>query len=47
VASKDNNILQQILEKILFDMYDDLNTKTYLMEILTGIYSIDIIRALN
>jgi hypothetical protein len=36
VASKDNSILQQILEKILFEMYDDLNTKTYLTEILTG-----------
>ena len=36
VASKDQTIIQQILEKILFEMYDDLNTKNYLMEILTG-----------
>ncbi len=36
VASKDSNIIQEILKKILFEMYDDLNTKTYLMEILTG-----------
>jgi hypothetical protein len=36
IASKDTTIIQQILEKILFELYDDLNTKTYLMEILTG-----------
>ena len=36
VASKDNQMLGQILEKILFSMYDDLNTKAYLKEILTG-----------
>jgi hypothetical protein len=36
VALKDNNFLGQILEKILFHMYDDLNTKTHLKEILTG-----------
>jgi len=36
IAPKEMNILQQILEKILFEMYDDLNTKAYLMEILTG-----------
>jgi len=36
IASKETSILQQILEKILFEMYDDLNTKAYLMEILTG-----------
>lgn len=38
VASKDTNMLAQILEKILFQMYNDLNTKTYLKEILTGRY---------
>jgi len=36
VALKDNNFLGQILEKVLFHMYDDLNTKIYLKEILTG-----------
>jgi len=36
VALKDNNFLGQILEKVLFHMYDDLNTKMYLKEILTG-----------
>lgn len=36
VISKDNYIIQKILEKILFEMYDDLNTKNYLMEVLTG-----------
>jgi hypothetical protein len=42
IASKDSSIIQQILEKILFEMYDDLHTKTYLMEILTGKLSIGI-----
>jgi hypothetical protein len=37
IASKDSSIIQQILEKILFEMYDDLHTKTYLMEILTAL----------
>lgn len=33
---KDNFFLPKILEKILTEMADDLNTKTYLKEILTG-----------
>ncbi|UJR27570.1 hypothetical protein I4U23_008851 [Adineta vaga] len=37
VASKDNDMLAHILEKILFHMYNDLNTKAYLKEILTGL----------
>jgi hypothetical protein len=36
VASKDNNIFCKILEEILFQKYDDLNTKGYIKEILTG-----------
>jgi hypothetical protein len=36
VAIKDTLMLGQILEKILSEMKDDLNTKAYLKEILTG-----------
>jgi hypothetical protein len=41
VASKDNNILGQILEMILFQMYDELNAKGYIKEILTGKFLLD------
>lgn len=36
VGSKDNPILGRILEKILEEMKDELGTKAYLKEILTG-----------
>ena len=36
VAMKDGSILRRILEKILYELYDDLDTKNYLMEALTG-----------
>ena len=36
VGTKDNPILGKILEKILEEMKDDLGTKAYLKEILTG-----------
>ncbi|CAF3368596.1 unnamed protein product [Rotaria sp. Silwood1] len=35
VAAKHNSISEQILKQILLHMYDDLNTKAYLKEILT------------
>lgn len=38
VAAKNNNISGQILEKILFHTYNELNTKAHLKEILTGKY---------
>ncbi|CAF3700955.1 unnamed protein product, partial [Rotaria sordida] len=37
VAAKNNNISGQLLEQILLNMYDDLNTKAYLKEILTAL----------
>ena len=36
VALKDNHMLAQILEKIFIDLKDDISTKMYLKEILTG-----------
>jgi hypothetical protein len=36
VGSKDNPILGRILEKILEEMKDEISTKAYLKEILTG-----------
>ncbi|CAF3368577.1 unnamed protein product [Rotaria sp. Silwood1] len=37
VAAKHNSISEQILKQILLHMYDDLNTKAYLKEILTAL----------
>ena len=36
VALKDNHMLAQVLEKIFVDLKDDISTKMYLKEILTG-----------
>lgn len=36
VVMKDGAILRRILEKILYELYDDLETKNYLTEALTG-----------
>lgn len=41
VALKDNVILRKILEKILFELYDDLDTKNYLAEALTGKFLVE------